>query len=188
MKLCHSDFQKLEEKPLPSAANVPKQFISHAVRNVQCTCSLPVPSSARCRMPSHGRVQPLVLPDALGQGSLHPGVTDPWDCHGKGAASAARDDFPWEGRLSEGWDSPATSLQGHCGQFPTATCLWVCPPHHQKEQPAPSPPLKSRRLLAESISLHEKVATCPIRHLDSQQLLLHYLLFLHPCLTPVSRA
>lgn len=41
------NFQKLEEKPLPSAANVPKQFISHAVRNVQCTCSLPLPSSAR---------------------------------------------------------------------------------------------------------------------------------------------
>lgn len=88
-------------------------------------------------MPSRGRVQPLVLPDALRQGGLHPGVTDPWDCHEKGAASAARDDFPWEGRLSEGWDSPATSLQGHRGQFPTATCLGVCSPPSPKRAASP---------------------------------------------------
>lgn len=41
-------------EPPPSAANMPKQFISHAIQNVQYTCHLTLPSFARRWVPFCG--------------------------------------------------------------------------------------------------------------------------------------
>lgn len=188
MKLCHS--------------------ISRSWRKNLCHLQLTCPSSSFLMLSETCNALAVCLYPALqGDGCLPVAECNPWCCQmlwGKAASTPVslilgtvmrKEQLLQPGMISPGkggCQRDGTPLPQACrdtvGTFPLPPALGCAPHHLQKEQPAPSPPLKSRRLLAESIWLHEKVAACPIRHLDSQQLLLHYLLFLHPCLTPVSRA
>lgn len=108
-----------------------------------------------CQMPwgkAASTLVSLILGTVMGKEQfLQPGMISP----GKGGCK--RDETPCHQPAGTLWAA------SHCH-----LTLGMPPQTHtKKEQPASSPPLKSRRLLAKSTSLHEKVPTCPIRHLDS---------------------
>lgn len=97
MKLCRSDLQKLGEKPLPSTADVPEHFISHAVQNAQGICHLNHPA-----LPGDGCLPAVVCGPWCSEtpwGMVAPSLVTPilGDTLGKERFSAAEDRFLWEG-------------------------------------------------------------------------------------------
>lgn len=99
MKLCHSDLQKLGEKPLPFMADMPRQFISHTVQNGQGIYNLNnpalqgdgcLPAVEHCPWCSKIPWEKATR----GEGSPQPSDTNPWGCPGKGAVFCSQRQLP----------------------------------------------------------------------------------------------